>query len=109
MKNLNKEWFEAAFARAFRTMAQVALSMFTVGQTLTEVDWKTIVSCAITAGIYSLLMSIVLGTPESITNGTVNLDNFQGDDIMYVSDLKIDPEKLKTMKTVRFKVQSKEE
>ena len=108
MSKLNKEWFEAAFYRAVRTMAQVALSMFTVGQTFAEVDWKMVVSCAVTAGIYSLLMSVVLGTPESDTNGTVNLDNYQGDDIMYVSDLKIDPEKLKNMKTVRFKVQNKQ-
>ena len=102
----DKEFFEAALMRAIRTMCQVALSMFTVGQAFTEVDWKMVLSCAVTAGIYSILMSFALGAPESDTNGTVNLDNYQGDDILYLSDLKVDPQKLKDMKSIRLKVKA---
>ena len=87
-------------------MVQVALTMFTVGQRLTEIDWVTIISCSLVAGIYSLGTSVVLGIPEGDAIGTVNLDKYEGDDIMYVSDLKIDPEKLKEKSTVTFNVKT---
>lgn len=107
MNNIfTKEWLIPALNRAVRTMVQVALTMFTVGQRLTEIDWVTIISCSIVAGIYSLGTSVVLGIPEGDTVGTVNLDKYEGDDIMYVSDLKIDPEKLKEKSTVTFNVKA---
>ena len=107
MNNIfTKEWLIPALNRAIRTMVQVALTMFTVGQRLTEIDWVTIISCSIVAGIYSLGTSVVLGIPEGDAVGTVNLDKYEGDDIMYVSDLKIDPEKLKSKSTVTFNVKT---
>jgi len=107
MNNIfTKEWLIPALNRAVRTMVQVALTMFTVGQRLTEIDWVTIISCSIVAGIYSLGTSVVLGIPEGDAVGTVNLDKYEGDDIMYVSDLKIDPEKLKEKSTVTFNVKT---
>ena len=107
MSNIfTKEWLIPALNRAVRTMVQVALTMFTVGQRLTEIDWVTIISCSIVAGIYSLGTSVVLGIPEGDAVGTVNLDKYEGDDIMYVSDLKIDPEKLKSKTTVTFNVKT---
>ena len=107
MNNIfTKEWLIPALNRAIRTMVQVALTMFTVGQRLTEIDWVTIISCSIVAGIYSLGTSVVLGIPEGDAVGTVNLDKYEGDDIMYVSDLKIDPEKLKEKSTVTFNVKT---
>lgn len=107
MNNIfTKEWLIPALNRAVRTMVQVALTMFTVGQRLTEIDWVTIISCSIVAGIYSLGTSVVLGIPEGDAVGTVNLDKYEGDDIMYVSDLKIDPEKLKEKTTVTFNVKT---
>ena len=107
MNNIfTKEWLIPALNRAVRTMVQVALTMFTVGQRLTEIDWLTIISCSIVAGIYSLGTSVVLGIPEGDAVGTVNLDKYEGDDIMYVSDLKIDPEKLKSKTTVTFNVKT---
>lgn len=107
MNNIfTKEWLIPALNRAIRTMVQVALTMFTVGQRLTEIDWVTIISCSLVAGIYSLGTSVVLGIPEGDAVGTVNLDKYEGDDIMYVSDLKIDPEKLKTKSTVTFNVKT---
>ena len=107
MNNIfTKEWLIPALNRAIRTMVQVALTMFTVGQRLTEIDWVTIISCSIVAGIYSLGTSVVLGIPEGDAIGTVNLDKYEGDDIMYVSDLKIDPEKLKEKSTVTFNVKT---
>ena len=107
MNNIfTKEWLIPALNRAIRTMVQVALTMFTVGQRLTEIDWVTILSCSIVAGIYSLGTSVLLGIPEGDAVGTVNLDKYEGDDIMYVSDLRIDPEKLKEKSTVTFNVKT---
>lgn len=100
----SKEWLVPALNRAVRTMVQVALTMFTVGQKFTDIDWLTILSCSIVAGLYSLGTSVLLGIPEGNTDGTVNLDKYDGDEILYVSDLKLDPEKLKTRSTVTFKV-----
>lgn len=57
------KWLKAAGMRAVKTMAQTALSLFTVGQVISEVDWKMIVSASIVAGIYSLLTSVA-GLPE---------------------------------------------
>lgn len=63
MKEKILKWLKAAGMRAVKTMAQTALSLFTVGQVISEVDWKMIVSASIVAGIYSLLTSVA-GLPE---------------------------------------------
>ena len=57
------KWVKAAGVRALKTMAQTALSLFTVGQVISEIDWKMILSASIVAGIYSLLTSVA-GLPE---------------------------------------------
>lgn len=59
-----KEWFMAALERALRTGAQIALSMLTIGMTMSEVDWKELCSVALVSMIYSLLMSMVGKLPE---------------------------------------------
>ena len=58
-----KEWAKAAFIRAIRTMAQVALGFITVGMGVSDIDWKTVVSVAAVSGIYSILTSMA-GLPE---------------------------------------------
>ena len=58
-----KKWLEAAGIRAIKTMAQTAVSMLTVGQALIEVDWLSVLSISVTAGIISILTSIA-GLPE---------------------------------------------
>ena len=63
MKEKILKWLKAAGMRAVKTMAQTALSLFTVGQVISEVDWEMIVSASIVAGIYSLLTSVA-GLPE---------------------------------------------
>ena len=63
MKVFTKEWFRAAGIRAIKTVAQTAVSMLTVGQMFTEVDWLGIISISVTAGIISVLTSLA-GLPE---------------------------------------------
>lgn len=58
-----KNWIKAAAVRAVKTMAQTALSLFSVGQVITEVPWQVVVSASVVAGVYSLLTSVA-GLPE---------------------------------------------
>lgn len=59
----NKKWLKAACIRALKTMAQTALSMLTIGQAVTDVNWVNVVSISVTAGVISVLTSIA-GLPE---------------------------------------------
>lgn len=52
-----KFWVDAG-VRAIRTMAQTALASMTVGATVSEVNWKQILSASVVAGVYSILMSV---------------------------------------------------
>jgi hypothetical protein len=58
-----KSWLKAALVRAIKTMAQTAVSLITVGNMVTEMDWVAITSISLTAGITSILTSIA-GLPE---------------------------------------------
>ena len=58
-----KEWLKAAGIRAIKTIAQTALSLITVGQLFSEINWLNVLSVSLVAGIYSLLTSIA-GLPE---------------------------------------------
>ena len=62
------KWFKAAGIRALKTMAQTALSLFTVGLAVEEVAWLNVASVSLVAGIYSLITSIA-GLPEVETEG----------------------------------------
>lgn len=57
------KWVQAAAVRAIKTMAQTALAMFTIGQVMSEVDWASVGSVAVVAGVYSVLTSLA-GLPE---------------------------------------------
>lgn len=57
------KWAKAAAKRAAKTVAQTALSLMTVGQAFMDIDWKTVASVSLVAGIMSLLTSVA-GLPE---------------------------------------------
>lgn len=59
-----KKFLKCAGIRCIKTMAQTAISLITVGQAFMEVDWLTVGSVSLTAGILSLLTSIATGLPE---------------------------------------------
>lgn len=63
MTVLTSKWWKAAAIRAIKTVAQTAVSMLTVGQLFTEVDWVGILSISAVAGIISILTSLA-GLPE---------------------------------------------
>lgn len=59
-----KEFWIHAGKRALYTFAETAISMITVGQAFTEVNWLHILSVSAVAAIVSLGKSIVIGMPE---------------------------------------------
>ena len=58
-----KKWIKCSLIRAIKTMAQTAVSLITVGNLVTDMDWVAIFSIALTSGIASILTSIA-GLPE---------------------------------------------
>ena len=58
-----KNCVKSAGIRAVKTMAQTAVSIVAVGNTVATVDWKLAVSSAVVAGVVSLLTSVA-GIPE---------------------------------------------
>lgn len=57
------KWAKAAGVRAIKTFAQSFGSFITVGLAIKEIDWQYAASCAVVAGVYSLVTSIA-GLPE---------------------------------------------
>ena len=63
MSDKTKKWIKAAGVRAVKTMAQTAVSLITVGNLITELDWVSIIGISATAGVVSMLTSAA-GLPE---------------------------------------------
>jgi cell division FtsZ-interacting protein ZapD len=88
---MNKEFWKSALIRAIKTVAQTLLSSITVGQALSDINWITILSISVVAGICSILTSIITGLPEVETDGELTIEKNE-DDIpvlkLTVDDLK---------------------
>lgn len=56
-------WLRAAMIRALRTVAQAAVASIGAGAVFRAVDWRTVISSALLAGLLSLLTSVA-GLPE---------------------------------------------
>lgn len=57
------KWFKSAGVRAIKTFAQTAVSLITVGNMVTELNWASIIGISATSAIVSLLTSVA-GIPE---------------------------------------------
>ncbi len=64
MKEKTKVWLRAAGIRALRTVAQTAIATIGPAMVLGDVDWATVASSTVMAGILSLLTSLKFGLPE---------------------------------------------
>lgn len=62
MRNWTK-WLKVAGVRAIKTVAQTAVALVGVSAVMSEVDWLTVGSASLLAGILSLLTSVA-GLPE---------------------------------------------
>lgn len=58
-----KDWLKASAIRAIKTFAQTAVSLITVGNMVTELNWASILGISATSAIVSVLTSIA-GIPE---------------------------------------------
>lgn len=67
MSKKAKEWLKDAGIRAGKTAAQTAISMLTIGQAVTDVNWVNVLSVSAVAAVYSLLMSFA-GKTETDTD-----------------------------------------
>lgn len=56
-------WLKAAGIRAIKTIAQTGAAMLGVGAVMSDINWVSVGSAALLAGILSLLTSIA-GLPE---------------------------------------------
>lgn len=60
---MSKKWWSAALVRAVKTVAQSAVALIGTTALISEVDWLTVVSASLLAGLLSILTSIA-GLPE---------------------------------------------
>lgn len=60
---ISKKWFKAAGIRAIKTVAQTAVGVIGATMVIGDVDWITVASAALLAGIVSMLTSVA-GLPE---------------------------------------------
>ncbi len=63
MSEKTKKWLKAAGVRAVKTMAQTAIAIIGVNTVMGQVDWLTVGSSALLAGVLSVLTSVA-GLPE---------------------------------------------
>lgn len=64
MKKITVEFLKCAGIRALRTIAQTAVATIGTTAVISEVDWLTVGSASLLAGILSILNSIATGLPE---------------------------------------------
>ena len=59
----NKNWWKAALVRTIKTFAEVLISMVTVGQAFSEVEWMHVLSVSGVAALIAFLTCFA-GLPE---------------------------------------------
>lgn len=62
-ETFSKAWWKASLIRCIRTIAQTAIAMIGTSVVLSDVNWISVISASILAGILSLLTSLA-GLPE---------------------------------------------
>lgn len=63
MTEKRKLWWKAAGVRAVKTIAQTCIATIGASALLSDVNWITVLSTAVLAGVLSLLTSVA-GLPE---------------------------------------------
>ena len=104
MKKLTLAWLQAAGTRAFKTIAQTAIGMITVGAAMTDINWVNIASVALVAGILSLLTSVATNLPELSTDGTLNIDTTDPATDRYSLELDTPLDEMASKKTITLTV-----
>ncbi|MCD8091023.1 MAG: holin [Clostridiales bacterium] len=63
MSDYFKSWIKAAGVRAVKTVAQTAVATIGTAAVIGEVNWVSVVSASVLAGVLSVLTSVA-GLPE---------------------------------------------
>ena len=58
-----KLWIKSAGIRALKTVAQTAVALISVGTVMSDINWLTVGSASLLAGVLSMLTSVA-GLPE---------------------------------------------
>lgn len=66
-----KLWWKAAGVRAVKTIAQTCIATIGASALLSDVNWITVLSTAVLAGVLSLLTSVA-GLPEVKQEASTN-------------------------------------
>ena len=106
IKYLSKDTVIYAIKRAIWTMAEVMLSFLAIGMTLTEIDWPHVLSVTAVAGIVSLLKSIVIGMPETDTDGELIIEETD-EKQSWTLNVESDPYDVAGKTSIRLKVENK--
>lgn len=69
---MSKQWLKAAGIRAIKTIAQTAIATIGTSMVISDVNWVSVVSASLLAGVLSVLTSIT-GLPE-VEDGSRNND-----------------------------------
>ena len=68
---MTAKWWKAAGVRAVKTVAQTAVGIIGASVVLSDVNWVTVASASVLAGVLSLLTSVA-GLPEIKEDNNVN-------------------------------------
>lgn len=68
---MTAKWWKAAGIRAVRTVAQTAIGIIGASVVLSDVNWVTVASASVLAGVLSLLTSVA-GLPEIKEDNNAN-------------------------------------
>lgn len=68
---MTAKWWKAAGVRAVRTVAQTAIGIIGASVVLSDVNWVTVASASVLAGVLSLLTSVA-GLPEIKEDNNAN-------------------------------------
>ena len=53
-----KKWLKNLGIKVVKTMAETALSMFTIGMAVSEVEWLHVLSVTLVSGIWTILFNL---------------------------------------------------
>jgi len=106
IKYLNKAVIISALKRAVWTMAEVALSMMSVGMAISDINWAHVLSVTAVAGIISILKSIVIGMPETDMDGKLIIEDGE-EKQSWILNVETDPLVIPNKSTIILKVENK--
>lgn len=88
----DKNFWKATGVRCARTFLSTILGVWTGGQLITEIDWKTTLVSALSSTVFIFLLCLRAGLPEvkmaqsAYMDAEEPLDSFIGDGEMEVTD-----------------------